>query len=125
MSISRLNVKSYQEPIGRSMTPEQMMTALIPGLTKLIGPFCHQSSQFRTYPNQHLKTEVMAGKPFKGQALYRFLDDLDFTPTQTAITGSYGGFRHELDGRKTNVLYCNYSGVITISSSIVVIVDKE
>jgi hypothetical protein len=119
MPISKLRIVSYQEPIGRSMNPEQLIPALVDGLQKLIGPTRRQTSGgFKGYPTPHVITRMMAGKPFKGKAVYKLMDQLDFTPTQSPISGAFGGYRHELDGRWTAVVYCNYSGATVISSTI-------
>lgn len=103
------------EPAGRGLTAEQIIPELVSALTTLLGPFKNQ--RFVTVPSKMTNT-VLAGKINMGMKLYKLMHNLDFTPTRSDITGAYGGFRQELDGKVTTVNYCSRSGVLVVTTNI-------
>lgn len=111
---TRLRVLAFDKKEA-PLDPQAMFKELDAGLTKLCGPF--KTQPFVPKPGK-FTTVVHAGLPGKGKAIYRFLENLGFTGVYKSVTGYFGGVRLEIDGKSTIVNYCNFSGVVSISTQL-------
>lgn len=111
MAIHKITARGDVGPVD-SMT---MFRQLDDGLTQICGPFRNQP--FVPAPTK-FKTVVHAGKPGKGKQVYKFVESLGFTGVYKSVTGYFGGVRHEVDGQITAVNYCNFSGVVSITTQL-------
>lgn len=120
MSIRKLKTKEQAERLGESLTAKDLLPTLMDALTRLLGPFKKQNSAFKTYPSKFTH-HVLAGKPMLGRKVYALLNEFDFTPGRSDVSGIYGGFRPESGTISTTVNYCARSGILVVTSNLDVI----